>query len=181
MNRNDLIKAAKELNAVMELDPAIVVTTKAKDVDLKAGITKASKLITEDDEFSDKTIAILEEMGLMEGEEVEEEEEEEEEEAPAPKAKKGKKAKKATPAEDDDEEEAPAPKPKKVKVGMTRLDAVCKALNAKKAPKTMEAWAEAADALYEDAGGKANLKETKDDVRRVSKMAPHFDIDIPTK
>jgi hypothetical protein len=73
--RKQLIKAAKEMNEVMGLeDPALDVTL--PEPQLKAQITKAIKLINQDeDEFSDATTAVIDALRPAPPEDVDDEDE----------------------------------------------------------------------------------------------------------
>lgn len=123
--------AAKELNEVLGIEPPINV--KGSGDDLTKALKVAIKLITDDDEFTEVTQEVVDELKaakkaaapappakkgkaapVVEEDEEEEEEEEDEEEVIAP-AKKGKKVPVVEEDdEDEDEEEVPAPKKGKV-------------------------------------------------------------------
>ena len=70
MERKVLIKAAKELNRIMGLEPSI--NTEGDIVELKEGLSLACEMITPEDEISSKTKAVLKNL-KEEVEEVKEE------------------------------------------------------------------------------------------------------------
>jgi len=117
IDHKKLIKAAKELNEVMGLKPAI--DTKASDEKVTAGVLKAMEEISDDDEFSPATQEVL--TALIEEDEPEEEEEEDEpedEEEDEPEEEEEEEEEEADDDEDEDEDEKPAkpvkpPKPAK--------------------------------------------------------------------
>ena len=93
VNEKQLRKAAAELNDVMGLEPKI--NTKASVAVLTAGIVEAIDKIDPDDEFSEATRAVIEELSAEEGK-------------PAPKKGKGKgkpAPKKKKPVYEEEEEE----------------------------------------------------------------------------
>jgi hypothetical protein len=125
----ELKAAAKELNEVLGIQPPINV--KAPGADLTKGIKSAIKLITDDDEFTDETQEVIDELKVSKKtapapppppakkkaapvvEEEDDDDDDDEEPVPAPKNKK-----KAAPVvedddDDDDDDEEPAPKAKK--------------------------------------------------------------------
>ncbi len=70
MERKQLVKTATELNKVLELDPAIVVTKKATDEEIIQGITEAADLLEDEDKLTKATEATLDaifEEGTEEG------------------------------------------------------------------------------------------------------------------
>lgn len=94
IKRSDLVNAAKEMNELMGLDPAIDI--KGKPDAIVEGLIKAKELLTPEDVISDSTKVVLEAL--------------EEEDAPAPKPvkKNGKKSKpepEPEPVEEEEEEE----------------------------------------------------------------------------
>jgi hypothetical protein len=92
VNEKQLRKAAAELNDVMGLEPKI--NTKASVAVLTAGIVEAIDKIDPDDEFSEATRAVIEELSAEEGK-------------PAPKKGKGKgkpAPKKKKPVYEDDDD-----------------------------------------------------------------------------
>lgn len=132
LEKKTLVAVAKDLNDVMELDPAIDIKQEAKK--LQPDVIEAAGQLEPDDELKASTVKTLEKLGVELPEEAEEEEEPEtceecgelvdectceeepeEEEEEKPKAKKGKaKGKAKTKAKDEDEEEE-KPKAKKGK------------------------------------------------------------------
>lgn len=126
----DLQEAAKELNEVLSLEPAIKVVG-IKKVDLEAKLKEAAALIDPDeDEITEETIATLTGLGVWPGEPAEDDGDEAAPPAPAkgkgkgkdaPAPAKGKASAKKTPPpveddedgedgeEDGDDEDAPAP------------------------------------------------------------------------
>jgi len=94
IKRSDLVNAAKEMNELMGLDPAIDI--KGKPDAIVEGLIKAKELLTPEDVISDSTKVVLEAL--------------EEEEAPAPKPvkKNGKKSKPEPEPVEEEEEPEPA-------------------------------------------------------------------------
>lgn len=86
MKTEKLIKAADELNALLFDPPEI--DTKADEAEVKAAVKEAAKLLEPDDELTEDTVAVLQELGVWinqdepeDAEEVEEDDAEEAEEA----------------------------------------------------------------------------------------------------
>jgi len=73
VKREDLIKAAKELNDIMGLDPQIKTGKKVTDEELTEQILEAAGLILPEDDISEETMRVIR---LLQGESVEEEDEE---------------------------------------------------------------------------------------------------------
>ena len=73
VKREDLIKAAKELNDVLGLDPQIKTGKKVTDKELTEQILEAADLLLPEDDISEETMGIIK---LLKGESVEEEDEE---------------------------------------------------------------------------------------------------------
>lgn len=76
VKRKDLIKAAKELNDILGLDPRIKTGKKVADKELIDQLLEASDLILPEDDISDDTMKVIE---ILKGEAVDDEEEELEE------------------------------------------------------------------------------------------------------
>ncbi len=76
VKREDLIKAAKELNDVLGLDPQIKTGKKVTEKELSEQILEAAELILPEDNISEETTRVIK---LLKGESVEEEDEDEEE------------------------------------------------------------------------------------------------------
>jgi len=74
VKREDLIKAAKELNDVLGLDPQIKTGKKVTDKELTEQILEAADLLLPEDDISEETMRVIK---LLKGESVEEEDEEE--------------------------------------------------------------------------------------------------------
>ena len=77
VKREDLIKAAKELNDVLGLDPQIKTGKKVTDKELTEQILEAADLLLPEDDISEETMGIIK---LLKGESVEEEDDDEVEE-----------------------------------------------------------------------------------------------------
>ena len=77
LKRTELVKAAEEMNEVLDLDPQISTGKAAKIDEIIAEIKEAAQVIEEDDEFSDETLAVLKDLGCIEIEEGSSKEEEE--------------------------------------------------------------------------------------------------------
>jgi len=76
VKREDLIKAAKELNNVLGLDPRIKTGKKVTEKELSEQILEAAELILPEDDISEETMRVIK---LLKDESVEDEEDEEEE------------------------------------------------------------------------------------------------------
>jgi len=74
VKREDLIKAAKELNDIMGLDPQIKTGKKVTDKELIDQLLEASDLILPEDDISDDTMKVIE---ILKGEAVDDEDIEE--------------------------------------------------------------------------------------------------------
>lgn len=77
VKREDLIKAAKELNDIMGLDPQIKTGKKVTDKELIDQLLEAADLILPEDDISDETMKVIE---VLKGEAVDDEDIEELEE-----------------------------------------------------------------------------------------------------
>lgn len=173
MKREKLIEAAKELNELLGLDPAIP-TKKNTDEDLIIEkICEAAELIEEGDEVSEETIEVLTELEApgFEAEEAEEDPEEdpEPEEKPAKKSKKEdekpaakpadkKKAKKEEAEEDpepEEEDEKPAKKSAKKEEKKPAAKKEAPAKKKEKGPGVIQTIAD----LIEGAGKKGISKD----------------------
>ncbi len=78
VKREDLIKAAKELNDVLGLDPQIKTGKKVTDKELIDQLLEAADLLLPEDDISEETMRVIK---LLKGESVEDEEDEEIDEA----------------------------------------------------------------------------------------------------
>lgn len=76
VKREDLIKAAKELNDVLGLDPQIKTGKKVADKELIDQLLEAADLILPEDDISDETMKVIE---VLKGEAVDDEDEDIEE------------------------------------------------------------------------------------------------------
>jgi len=74
VKKEELIKAAKELNDVLGLDPQIKTGKKVTEKELSEQILEAAELILPEDDISDETMRVIK---LLKDESVEEEDEEE--------------------------------------------------------------------------------------------------------
>lgn len=70
VKREDLIKAAKELNDIMGLDPQIKTGKKVTDKELIDQLLEAADLILPEDDISDETMKVIE---ILKGEAVDDE------------------------------------------------------------------------------------------------------------
>ncbi|HUM44997.1 MAG TPA: hypothetical protein PKI14_18780, partial [Fervidobacterium sp.] len=70
VKREDLIKAAKELNDVLGLDPQIKTGKKVTDKELMEQILEAADLLLPEDDISEETMRVIK---LLKDESVEEE------------------------------------------------------------------------------------------------------------
>ena len=77
VKREDLIKAAKELNDVLGLEPQIKTGKKVTDKELIDQLLEAADLILPEDDISDETMKVVK---ILKGETVEEDDDEIEEE-----------------------------------------------------------------------------------------------------
>jgi outer membrane biosynthesis protein TonB len=174
VERKDLIKAARELNYVLGLDPQIKTGKKVTDKELIDQLLEAADLLLPEDDISEETMRVIK---LLKGESVEDEEDEEieeeemeedddedvdvededefeeEEEEPKPAPKKEKKEQK--------EQKPKAKKTPPVQTTLTRVAAAALAIKNSKKPLTIEELVKAADEMYVKEGGKPNLKESQ--------------------
>jgi hypothetical protein len=169
MTKKDVVLVAKELNKVLGLDPQI--DTKQDLETLKDLVLQAADLIEPEDEISEKTMALIdelrEEVAVSESDEdeeeadIEEEEEEdddeEEEEEYVEEAKEVKENKKS-----DVKKPTKNPKatPPATESKITRIAAATLVIKDKKGISIQE-WVEQADEMYAKEGGKSNIKESK--------------------
>jgi glutamyl/glutaminyl-tRNA synthetase len=175
VKREDLIKAAKELNDVLGLDPQIKTGKKVTENELSEQILEAAELILPEDDISEETMRVIkllkeesveeEDDDEVEEEEVEDEEEDEDEEVDV-KETEGQDEEEVN---DELEEEKPAekskvkakPTPPSTGVGVTRIGAAALVIKRAKNPMTVEDWVKRTDELYVKEGGKPNLKESR--------------------
>jgi outer membrane biosynthesis protein TonB len=179
VERKDLIKAAKELNDVLGLDPQIKTGKKVTDKELIDQLLEAADLLLPEDDISEETMRVIK---LLEGESVEDEEDEEieeeemeeddaedvdvededefdeEEEEPKPAPEKEKKEQK--------EQKPKAKKTPPVQTTLTRVAAAALAIKNSKKPLTIEELVKAADEMYVKEGGKSNFNESRSNVTK---------------
>ena len=189
VKREDLIKAAKELNDVLGLEPQIKTGKKVTDKELIDQLLEAADLILPEDDISDETMKVIKILkgGVVEEEdeeeidtesepeedddeveeeeeEVEDEEEDEDEEVDVEETEE--QDEEEVENEENVEEEKPA-KESKVKIKstarskMTRIGAATLVIKRAKSPMTVEDWVKRTDELYVKEGGKPNLKESR--------------------
>lgn len=186
VKREDLIKAAKELNDVLGLDPRIKTGKKVTEKELSEQILEAAELILPEDDISEETIRVIK---LLKGESVEDEEDEEveadeeleDEEEEELEEEDAEEVEAEVEDEEEHEEDELKPAPKKEKKekkgakeekpkakktlpalsGLTRVAAAALAIKNAKKPLTVEELVKAADELYVKGGGKPNLKESQ--------------------
>lgn len=186
VKREDLIKAAKELNDVLGLDPQIKTGKKVTEKELSEQILEAAELILPEDDISEETIRVIK---LLKGESVEDEEDEEveadeeleDEEEEELEEEDAEEVEAEVEDEEEHEEDELKPAPKKEKKekkgakeekpkakktlpalsGLTRVAAAALAIKNAKKPLTVEELVKAADELYVKGGGKPNLKESQ--------------------
>ncbi len=181
VKREDLIKAAKELNDVLGLDPQIKTGKKATDTELTEQILEAADLLLPEDDISEETMRVIK---LLKGESVEDEEEEEveaDEELEEDEEIDEEELEEEEEMEEDDAEDVDVededeleeekkgakeekPKAKKtppVQITLTRVAAAALAIKNSNKPLTIEELVKAADELYVKEGGKPNLKESQ--------------------
>ena len=91
VKREDLIKAVKELNDVLGLEPRIKTGKKVTEKELSEQILEAVELILPEDNISEETMRVIK---LLKGESVEDEEDEEVEAVEADEDLKTKKMRK---------------------------------------------------------------------------------------
>ena len=190
VKREDLIKAAKELNDVLGLDPQIKTGKKVADKELIDQLLEAADLILPEDDISEETMRVIkllkkgESVEDEEDEEVEVDEELEEEDEEIDEEELEEEEEEEEMEEDDaedvdvededeleEEEEEPKPAPKEekpkakktpsVQTTLTRVAAAALAIKNSKEPLTIEELVKAADELYVKEGGKPNLKESQ--------------------
>lgn len=129
MKKEKLLNAAKELNELLGLDPAIPTKKSTEEDGIIGGLKEAAEFIEEDDmdSISKETIKVLQEIEAP-GFEVVDETDDDEDEEPAP-VKKGKAKKEEIVEEEDDEEddEEPAPVKKEKEKAPAKKEAAPKA------------------------------------------------------
>ena len=164
VKREDLIKAAKELNDVLGLDPQIKTGKKVTEKELSEQILEGAELILPEDDISEETMRVIK---LLKGELVEEEDEEEVDTEFEPEEDDDEVEEEEE--EDELEEEKPAekskvkakPTPPSTGVRVTRIGAATLVIKRAKNPMTIEDWVKRTDELYVKEGGKPNLKESR--------------------
>jgi len=189
VKREDLIKAAKELNDVLGLDPQIKTGKKVTDEELTEQILEAADLLLPEDDISEETMRVIkllkdesveeedeeveaDEELEEEDEEIDEEELEEEEEDEVDEEDEEEEVNdefEVEEEEDELEEEKPAekskvkakPTPPSTGVGVTRIGAATLVIKRAKNPMIVEDWVKRTDELYVKEGGKPNLKESR--------------------
>ena len=142
VKREDLIKAAKELNDVLGLDPQIKTGKKVTEKELSEQILEAAELILPEDDISDETMWVIK---ILKGEIVEEQDEEEVNDEF--EVEEG---------EDELEEENPTekskvkakPTPPPTGVGVTRIGAAALVIKRARNSMTVEDWVKRTDELY---------------------------------
>ena len=187
VKKEELIKAAKELNDVLGLDPQIKTGKKVTEKELSEQILEAAELILPEDDISDETMRVIK---LLKDESVEEEDEEEVDTESEPEEDDDEVEEEEVEDEEDDddedddeedveeteeqdelelEEEKPAekskvkakPTPPSTGVRVTRIGAATLVIKRAKNPMTVEDWVKRTDELYVKEGGKPNLKESR--------------------
>jgi len=184
VKRDDLIKAAKELNDILGLDPQIKTGKKVTEKELSEQILEAAELILPEDDISEETMTVIK---LLKDESVEEEDEEEidmesepeedddevEEEEVEDEEEDEEVDVEETEEQDEDEEEVndefevekskvkAKPTPRSTGVRVTRIGAAALVIKRAKNALTIEDWVKRTDELYVKEGGKPNLKESR--------------------
>ena len=186
VKREDLIKAAKELNDIMGLDPQIKTGKKVTEKELSEQILEAAELILPEDDISEETIRVIK---LLKGESVEEEDEEEvdtesepeeeddeveeeeeedeeEEEEEVDVEETEEQDEEEVENEENVEEEKPAEESKvktksTARSKITRIGAAALVIKRAKNFMTIEDWVKRTDELYVKEGGKPNLRESR--------------------
>ncbi len=165
VKREGLIKAAKELNDVLGLDPQIKTGKKVTEKELSEQILEAAELILPEDDISEETMKVIK---LLNGESVEEEDEEVDvEETEEQDEEEVNDEFEVEEGEDELEEEKPAEeskvktKPTARSKAITRIGAAALVIKRAKNPMTVEDWVKKTDELYVKEGGKPNLRESR--------------------
>jgi hypothetical protein len=171
VKREDLIKAAKELNDVLGLDPQIETGKKVTEKELSEQILEAAELILPEDDISEETMKVIK---LLNSESVEEEDEEEVDTESEPEEDDDEEVDVEETEEQDEEEvndeleeEKPAEeskvktKPTARSKAITRIGAAALVIKRAKNPMTVEDWVKKTDELYVQEGGKPNLRESR--------------------
>lgn len=181
VKREDLIKAAKELNDVLGLDPQIKTGKKVTEKELSEQILEAAELILPEDDISEETMRVIK---LLKGESVEDEEDEEVEADEELEDEDEEVDAEETEEQDDEEveneenveEEKPAEESKaKTKStarskSITRIGAAALVIKRAKNFMTIEDLAKRTDELYVKEGGNPNLKRSRYAVNSVVKV-----------
>ena len=168
VKREDLIKAAKELNDVLGLDPQIKTGKRVTEKELSEQILEAAELILPEDDISEETMRVIkflkeESVEEEEDEEVDAEETEEQDEEEVEN-------------EENVEEEKPAEESKaKTKStarskSITRIGAAALVIKRAKNFMTIKDLAKRTDELYVKEGGNPNLKRSRYAVNVVVKV-----------
>ena len=181
VKREDLIKAAKELNDVLGLDPQIKTGKKVTDKELIDQLLEAADLLLPEDDISEETMRVIK---LLQGESAEDEEDEEveaneelEDEEEELEEDDDEVEEEETEEQDDEEveneenveeeEEKPAEESKaKTKStarskSITRIGAAALVIKRAKNFMTIEDLVKRTDELYVKGGGNPNLKRSR--------------------
>lgn len=180
VKREDLVKAAKELNDVLGLDPQIKTGKKVTEKELSEQILEAAELILPEDDISEETMRVIK---LLQGESAEDEEDEEveadeeleDEEEEELEEDDDEVEEEETEEQDEEEveneenveEEKPAEEPKgKTKPtarskAITRIGAATLVIKRARNALTVDDWVKRTDELYVKEGGKPNLRESR--------------------
>lgn len=165
VKREDLIKAAKELNDVLGLDPRIKTGKKVTEKELSEQILEAAELILPEDDISEETMRVIK---LLKDEFVEEEDEEVDVQETEEQDKEEVNDEfEVEEGEDELEEEKPAEQ-SKVKTkstarskSITRIGAAALVIKRAKNFTTIEDLVKRTDELYVKGGGNSNLKRSR--------------------
>ncbi len=177
VKREDLIKAAKELNDVLGLDPQIKTGRKVTEKELSEQILEAAELILPYDDISEETMRVIK---LLKDEFVEEEEDDEGADTESEPKEEDDEVEEEEVEDEVEEEELEEEKPEeesKVKTkstarskSITRIGAAALVIKRAKNSMTIEDWVKRTDELYVKEGGNSNLKRSRYAVNAVVKV-----------
>ena len=158
VKRNDLIKAARELNYVLGLDPQIKTGKKVTENELSEQILEAAELILPEDDISEETMKVIK---LLEGEFVEEEDDEDVDVEETEEQDEEEVENEENVEEEKPVEESKVKTKSTAQSKITRIGAATLVIKRAKNVLTIEDWVKRTDELYVKEGGKPNLKESR--------------------
>jgi len=178
VKREDLIKAAKELNAIMGLDPQIKTGKKVADKELIDQLLEAADLILPEDDISDETMKVIE---VLRGEAVDDEDIEELEDV-NDEIEEEEELEEDTEVEEDEDsetEEDEVDEPKKTKSETKKAKKVEKEQKVKKDMKSNKQRKETASENGRPKSNKAIIYEAwKSNITDIQELAARVNNDV---